>query len=108
MSSSIILDSSIIAPKIGIRVTAIASKIMEGSKNTIPNTVIRLTSANNPNKIEPMSNTIPSSYFENTRINIKIIIKLIKGGITLEKIEKVIYCLLFSSKRLNGKTLTID
>ena len=75
MSSSIILDSSIIAPKIGIRVTAIASKIIEGT-NTLPNAVIRLTSANNPNKIAPMNNTIPSSYFEKARMSIKIIIKM--------------------------------
>ncbi|MBA7581043.1 hypothetical protein ES708_22942 [subsurface metagenome] len=55
-----------------------------------------------------MSNIIPSSYFEKTRISIKIKMKLIKGGITLEKVEKVIYCLLFSPKRLNGKALTKD
>ena len=108
MSSSIILDSSIIAPSKGIRVTAIASKIIEGSKNTSPNTVRSSTSVNNPNKIAPMSNIIPSSNLDKTKMKIKTRMKLIKGGITLEKVEKVIYCLLFSPKRLNGKTLTND
>jgi len=52
-----------------------------------------------------MSNIIPSSYFENTSMSIKMMMKLKKEGSTLVKVEKVIYFLLFQIKKKLRKKL---
>lgn len=75
-----------IPPKIGIKITAIAKKIIERSVN-IENNEANISIWVNIAKIKaPIVNIMLNSYFENIKMHNIIIKKLNQAGITIELI----------------------